>query len=354
MACANGERSRNYALDIIKFIAALLMVFHHFQQVMGGSFRYINFYGGRFYYGYAVELFFVISGYLLYPYVQRVRCGLGFARFMGRKLKRLLPLTAITAVFYEIAYIVSRSIRFGSPKGELFTLWGTLLSAFGLNAGGAFNSPDPSVNNPCWFVAVLLICYALFYIECRLARRLRISPVWLFAATVLLGCGVRSYGIELPFLNGYSARGYHALFFGLILAHALANGKPRPWAYALSIACFIGLPALVVFAPDFVSQGMEYLFTFLFCSAVILLAASPAAQRLFKMPWLGALGRISFNIYLWHAGFLVLLKLLSAAGALGPCRSLGAMLLFALAMVAVGTASYYLIERPIEKRLGYN
>ena len=50
--------------DYIKIIAASLLVFHHYQQVFECKFAGINFYGGHIEFGFLVELFFTISGYL--------------------------------------------------------------------------------------------------------------------------------------------------------------------------------------------------------------------------------------------------------------------------------------------------
>ena len=55
---------RNYALDALKVAATIIIIFHHYQQLTNSSFSAgINYYGGWFYFGMMVELFFLISGY---------------------------------------------------------------------------------------------------------------------------------------------------------------------------------------------------------------------------------------------------------------------------------------------------
>lgn len=50
---------RRYSLDALRIIATILIIFHHYQQVIGGYFEgHINFWNGRFYFGYIVEFFF--------------------------------------------------------------------------------------------------------------------------------------------------------------------------------------------------------------------------------------------------------------------------------------------------------
>ncbi len=53
-------------IDMIKFFASICIVFHHYQQLFNYSFsvKAMNFYGGFIQYGYFVELFFIISGFL--------------------------------------------------------------------------------------------------------------------------------------------------------------------------------------------------------------------------------------------------------------------------------------------------
>ena len=56
---------RIVTFDLMKLFMSLIIVLHHFQQVTGIRFEYINFSGGKFYFGYIVELFFMISGFLI-------------------------------------------------------------------------------------------------------------------------------------------------------------------------------------------------------------------------------------------------------------------------------------------------
>ena len=54
-----------YTLDLLKFALSLLIFVHHFQLISEIRFSVINFNDGRFYFGYLVELFFVISGFFV-------------------------------------------------------------------------------------------------------------------------------------------------------------------------------------------------------------------------------------------------------------------------------------------------
>lgn len=58
------QTKKIFGFDYIKIIAASLLVFHHYQQVFACKFAGINFYEGHIQFGFLVELFFTISGYL--------------------------------------------------------------------------------------------------------------------------------------------------------------------------------------------------------------------------------------------------------------------------------------------------
>ena len=60
-----NERPRAIpGLDVLKIVAITLIVFHHYQQVFECDLGALAFYGGEFYFGRLVELFFMVSGFL--------------------------------------------------------------------------------------------------------------------------------------------------------------------------------------------------------------------------------------------------------------------------------------------------
>ena len=58
---------RSGGLDFIKVLATIGIFFHHYQQVFNVTFtNHINFFHGLIYWGYLVELFFIISGFVTF------------------------------------------------------------------------------------------------------------------------------------------------------------------------------------------------------------------------------------------------------------------------------------------------
>lgn len=55
---AEASSRRVYSLDALKFLAIIVILFHHFQQETHATFAFgVNWCYGSFYWGYLVELF---------------------------------------------------------------------------------------------------------------------------------------------------------------------------------------------------------------------------------------------------------------------------------------------------------
>lgn len=183
------EKERNYGLDFKKIVATILIVFHHYQQDLNVEFSGINFFGGKFYFGYLVELFFLISGFLMFNYIERIKQGLDFKSFFINRVKRLLPLVAIAAILYEcLIYFYFRI--FGEKFLEQgLNFFGTIISILGIQAGWSFE--NPMINNPMWYISVLILCYILFYISTKISILKKINCVYLYVILVFLGLSIQ-------------------------------------------------------------------------------------------------------------------------------------------------------------------
>ena len=341
---------RDYALDFIKVVAILLIVFHHYQQDTGAHFSWgINFHNGRFYFGYVVELFFILSGMFMLPYIKRIGEGLSLKHFYLRRALRLLPLVAIAACAYEFMVVIYWHTFHEHLFDKTFDLWGIVIDSLGVQDGWVF--VNPGVNNPTWYVSVLLLCYLVFYLTTALACRLRISPYYLYGAMVLCGISINTYKMNLPFMNDASGRGYCPFFTGVILAAALQSKQRRPkqllWICA---AIVIGFPIFIHVHPDI--AYLRYLLIFIFYPSLIIIARTPHVNRLFRFSWIETLSKISFDVYIWHMvclqAFLYVTRLFDIKPHFGSHLT---MLLFAIFAFVVGTASFYFIERPIAEAI---
>ena len=333
---------RIHALDGIKFAAAICIIFHHYQAVLNVQFEGMNFNNGRFYFGYLVELFFVISGFLAYSGVPKIGKTEAFSSFFAKRCIRLMPINILAATVHILVIYVSY---------HGFHVWGWVVSAFGLFA------VDPSfaaygVNPPCWYVSVLLICSICFYAITYWSKNKSLPLLWLYAAMVLTGLLIQLNGWNFPLVNSFTGRGLFAFFTGLLLRHLTQRyGASRKLQL---VAVCILLTFMTLYIKDYflVSEGFSYLLTLFVYPCVLILCASPLCQKICARPWLSHLGEVSFGMYLLHTPVLYYLHHIETKYALAlPFGSWKFMLLFTGGILALSFVSLYTVERPVSKKL---
>ena len=104
------DKKRNVAIDLLRVIAATLIVLHHYQQGVDITFEHIKFYGGTFNFAYLVELFFLISGVMVYKSV--LDDHITFKEFMSRRTNRIIPLLAISVFVETILRYINDSVGY--------------------------------------------------------------------------------------------------------------------------------------------------------------------------------------------------------------------------------------------------
>lgn len=338
---------RESSLDMIKVIATILIVFHHYAQTFPGDYTFIRYFDGKFYFGHLVELFFIISGYFSLHMLGKIQSGADrFPAFLKKRTCRLIPMLMITAIadqiFKGIFLIVTET-----PNDGRISLWGTIISGLGIQTGGAFL--PRGVNNPTWYVSVLLICYVLMFFLTWLSKRGKVPCWYFFAGMVLLGASSLTYSLNHPFLNFYTSRGYMAFFFGILLGEA-----NRRWQLHKRISFqIVNTLLLTVFwvsfalLPSAVDEDMRLLLTFLVWPGTILLMKAPIIERFVHSGFWGILAKYSFNAYVWHSPLLKLLGVYTGITGQRPFDTRTAMLVFTASAFAIGIVSHYLIEKPI-------
>ena len=340
---------RKYSLDILRVIATILIVFHHYQQITGSFWEgRLNFYGGKFYFGYIVEFFFLLSGFFMYSYIDKVDTELKFKEFILKKVLRLLPLVLISAVVYEVL-LYAYSMLYGEKwMGISVSLWGIVITALGIQDGWTFK--NPCVNNPTWYISVLILCYVVFYLVTFISKKRNIPHVYLYAFMCLFGCGIVNYGINLPFINDSSGRGFYPFFFGLILAEILDKRGLKKCDVVASVVSLVFLTGVMLVKFEWVAGGINYIMTFWFYPALIVLFSSKLFTKIFHFRFIGTLGKITYDVYIWHnVNFVLMFTLIGTLHLNVYLKGRKSMLVYTAINFAVGAISYYVLERPINK-----
>lgn len=339
---------RQYSLDFLKVIATVLILFHHYQQFISGSFDTgINFYGGKYNFGCMVELFFILSGYFMYPYIEKIEQGMLLKDFFIPRYVRLIPMVAVSAFAYQFLVLVHIKTVGIAWFMDSFSLWETIVAALGFQEGWIFRG-NTYVNYPVWYISVLLICYLVFYVTTRLSKMLHVSGRYFYMAMIFVGIAINSYGVQLPFLNEYTSRGYYAFFTGVLLASYCFDRNSSKRECIISLITVMAFCGLVIFCNGLLAEGVYYLSAFALFPAVIMLFKSSIVCKLCDHSIFQTAAAIAFNSYIWQMPLLVLLLIfINKVPVEVSFISRGCMLGFLVVAIVVGIVSFLLIEKKL-------
>lgn len=342
-------KKRQYSLDVLRIVATVFIVFHHYQQFTNTYFEgKLNFYGGHFNFGLLVEFFFLLSGFLLYKHVEDEQT---FPDFFVPKMIRLLPLVMLSSIAYEVLLILyNRVCNRNWQIGNKGSVWGIVTNSLGIQVGWGFE--NLKVNQPVWYVSVLLFCYLVFHFLRYISRRLDIPNTYLFVIMIFVGAGILTYGLNLPLLNPSLARGYYSFFFGLLLAKFLKNKKIGWKSAVISWGIVFFFTIGFVFYYHYFEDGISYILTFFYYPAWMVLFLSKPVQKLFDFKILGTLGAITYSMYVWHTPMILLMFiLLEVLPVRVDIHTAKAMWIFVGIMLLFGIISHYLLEKPMANLL---
>ncbi len=283
---------RYLGLDLIKFASAILILLHHYYLNTENPTVY-RFAGGWI----VVELFFMISGYVSVGGAD----NLGYSQYIGRNISRLLPMVWAAG----LVYVFLGSIYFHSfaewYRDCNINYWSIIASLSLLFAGGSIDNIR-GINNPTWYLCVLLICFSVYWCIEKLHRTKNISTCYGFVIMIFLGVAIRSFAIHLPFLNGISARGYIAFFMGCLLRRVreLLDKRVIIIYSCLAIGLWWIPPKLGM---GYLYDYSDYSICFILYPALILLGSlsKTGVDIRFK-----PLFRWSYYIYMWQGCFLII------------------------------------------------
>ncbi len=337
-------------LDALRGLAALGVLFWHYGAHFGATPLAE---GLRPFYAaglYLVDVFFVLSGFLLGTlYVGQTT----WRGFLLKRVARLFPLHWITLVVVAL-------LQYGyfARTGGFFIYQGNDVAHFLMNLGlvqyvglqTAF-----SFNGPAWSISVEWLANLVFV-------ALLLVPVFHRSLSVALVC-VSAAG--LWFLNGHLIeagalwgwldaavlRGVFGFFVGVCLASVPA-GKgtgSKTWDGLGVLAC-AGLLAFMSH-PDWQRvPGLD--FAMVGVLVPVLIGACSRGVALIRLTqWRGLiwLGNVSFSVYLWHFPIQIGFALVVAYGLQVPYESPWVLVLFIGLCYGVSHMSWVVLEKPAQR-----
>ena len=209
-------RERYYSLDLIKIVMTICIIFHHYQQVSGVMFSGFNFYGGGFVFGYLVEFFFMISGFLtIYSTDVHQKRG-KFLSFI-KKCSRLYVCSSVACMALLVINGLYIYCYGQGVFGKKYYVQNILTSLLLVHQGWVIDVL-PAVNNPTWYLCVLILCYILYYgIKYFTDKYFLISESYIYLMIIIISVIGKKIEITLPFFRASNQRGYTAFFVGVLL-----------------------------------------------------------------------------------------------------------------------------------------
>ena len=297
----------------------------------------------------AVGLFFVLSGFLLArPWIaaahgERPKPALG--RFALRRTARIVPA-------YWLALGLTFLLLEGTGHGRAAEA--KQLPVFAAFLENMFEATRSKLDPPMWSLGIEITFYAALpligWLLVRAARRrtvagpLAVCVALIAASTVWLYAGLRG---DWPLTTMWTLPSYLPLFACGIGAAVLAHG--RVVGRRQSLALLVVGSALVLANGYWHEEGTGFfghvvgdLPAAVGFGAVIAAVAARPPGLLSTRP-LQALGTLSYGIYLWHMPVMFALQLRGV----WPHTAGPAFVRVIVPTIALATASWFLVERPI-------
>lgn len=318
-------------LDSLRGLAAIAVLLYHYTSIYPRLISHRDFFDvpkiDAGYFG--VELFFMISGFVIFSSAGRARSALNFtlsrfARLFPAYWGAVLLTALIEAVFYG-----NMSPAMMRQTIVNMTMLQTFLGVDNLDAS-------------YWTLAYELSFYALIITAFRLlvAKGHRIEPAlvgWLVVATL-----IRATHLQIPYrLTIATLLDYGQFFIFGVAVFIVFSKKANKLTY------FVAAWALLMSAfgadPHTQASGFNrYILFTLPCAALLIYAVMRRPRFLRSLP-LQFLGSISYSLYLTHStvGFAVIREILTVGGS-----DVLAVCVAATVSIAVGYILNVMVEVP--------
>lgn len=315
-------------LDMLRGLAALSVVLYHYTSRFSELYS-IQAWPSWFHFGHVgVHVFFIISGYVIFMTLERIRAGgAGLADFLKARFYRLYP------VFWVAVIITFVSISFVGLPGRETSFTDALLNLTMLPRFFGANYVD----GVYWSLEVELLFYlgvGMLYFT----RAPRSFPI-LILAWALIGRCLVIMAENLPWLaipRVLLLADWLYLFALGMAIYLYKNSRLSNFLFLAFVACFAWglLTSLNVQESLIVVCAAVYVF---FADKV-----QPAYTSMSRA--LGWLGAISYPLYLVHQNLGYSLMIWFSAAGLSAILS---MVIALVLVMAVATVLTYGVERPL-------
>lgn len=339
-----------YDIQGLRAIAVVSVLLYH----MGAPFIPGGFVG--------VDVFFVISGFLISGLIIREMQRTGtfsFLAFYARRLKRLAPVYLLVLLATGTA-VMTLLTPLQANRYVKDLIAAALYAAnfnFSTQSSGYFADPQPSPFVHFWSLAVeeqfYLVWPIMLFLVLHRARHSRHLLQYL-----LIGVFTGSLALSVLLSHSHPTSSYYLLhtrawelaagaLIYLLSAKLTGLGARRRGLLMTAGLFAVALSGLLITkALEF--PGWVAVFPVLGTAAIILAGSGgtmpPGANRILGNAPMLFLGKISYSLYLWHWPLLVIPQLLAGS----PLR-LREKAVLAVAAVMLATLTYHFVEKPFQR-----
>jgi peptidoglycan/LPS O-acetylase OafA/YrhL len=311
-----------------------------------------------------VDVFFVISGYLITGHLLREQVATGriaLGRFWARRAKRLLPGAFLTLLATGTAVLLAvPSTLWGQYGRELIAstvyVQNWQLASDSVDYLASDNQPSPfqhfwslSVEEQFYIaLPVVLTLLALALRRTRWHSPVRTARVLLAAVVVLslVWCVVETRTAPGIAYFSTATRAWEFALGGLASTVVLSAPGTRVARWVRSGGSWLGLvmllAALWAITPATPFPGTAALLPVVGAALVVLLGGHSGLTVLGRLSPVAFLGRISYAVYLWHWPAVVLLPIV-----LGHPLGLRSKVVVLVGSVVVAALTTLLVEEPL-------
>ncbi|MED4224246.1 acyltransferase [Neobacillus cucumis] len=331
----SNSKSQLLSLQMIRGIAAILVVLHHFTNLFRENFN-INFSYGLFSPGYmGVDIFFILSGFLMY-YIHHKDLGhrKKLTSFIRKRFIRIYPVYWVVAGLLSIIYFVAPNLGNSYYRNPSFIIKSLLLV--------------PQTHQPilgvAWSLTHEVFFYIMFAIFISLNKKysIYIFIFWVSLTVVNLFVSFNNYLVEFIF-SSYNFE----FLLGSLIAYLIIN-KRLTSAKVTIIVSILLLTVSWITAFNY-NIGPYRLLFWGIPSALLLYGLVIRDITLNKKTpkFLVFIGDASYSIYLTHiVGLLFLIKLLDSIN-VSTSTIYYILPVCVVIIVTAGCFFHILIEKPI-------
>lgn len=341
-----SESDEMLALDLLRFVAACGVVSLHYGTEYLKQIGLSNFANRLDFLNLAVDIFFVISGFVIaYVYSDRLCSFSDYGKFLWRRVTRLVPLHWATLAFFVLAGLAITVIGIETSSPETFH-WPDLLEValllhmFGGVEGAAFNYP-------AWSISAEILMYIMFPLFLLIGRNRYGLPSLVLIVFVWLAIRDLGFYEEKSLLVPDTIRALAGFPLGIIVYSFTRNRTFDGIFYFRIFIIFLLIFCLLGFL-EFQSIA---LLPIAYACAIFAAASDRGRFRPVWLRKLAPLGVLTYSIYMLHVPVKTAMSYLS--NLLGYSFDGSILWLTATIFVLFGSSwiSYFFFETPLRSFL---